>query len=94
LADEIVEPAASRVFRGSPFGYGHEPEGLAAFGLVSVVGAVPELAQAATATPTAMIRPASLIFLVPIASSSSGSPTRAGNSLSDQIAIRESMLEP
>jgi hypothetical protein len=35
------------------------------------VGAVPELAQAATATPAAMIRLAHPIFLVPIASSSS-----------------------
>jgi hypothetical protein len=54
LADEIVELAASRVFSASPFGYGHEPAGLAALGLVTVVGAPAlELVQAATATPTA-----------------------------------------
>jgi hypothetical protein len=54
LADEIVEPGASRVFSASPFGYGHEPAGLAALGFVTVVGASAlELVQAAAATPTA-----------------------------------------
>jgi hypothetical protein len=54
LADEIMESGASRVFSASPFGYGHEPAGLAALGLVAVVGASAlELVQAATATPTA-----------------------------------------
>ena len=29
LADETVAPAACRLFSGSPFGYSHEPTGLA-----------------------------------------------------------------
>src|SRR5215475_11516059 len=72
LADEITEPAASRVFSASPFGNGHDPAGRAEFGFVTVVGAPApalELAQAATAIPTATIRLAHPIFLVPFASS-------------------------
>src|SRR5215831_5904073 len=52
LTDEIVEPGASRVFSASPFGYGHEPAGLAALVLVTVVGAS-ALEPVQAATPTA-----------------------------------------
>jgi len=37
LADEMEAPAASRVLSRSPFGYSHEPAGLAALGFVAVL---------------------------------------------------------
>jgi hypothetical protein len=64
-----VEPAASRVLTRSPFGYGHDPAGLAALGLVTVVPAgVLALLQAAnsrlTATSRVAQRHAPAVFLV------------------------------
>src|SRR5215469_2940607 len=73
LADEIVAPAASRVFSGSPFGYGHEPAGLAASEFVTVLPAgVLVLLQPARTTPAARIRLGHTIFLVPITLSFQG----------------------
>ena len=53
LADEITEPAATRVFARSPFGYGHDPAGLAAFGLLAVLPVGPLLQPAASTLATA-----------------------------------------
>jgi hypothetical protein len=53
LADEMVAPAASRVFSGSPFGYSREPAGMLM------------LLQPARTTPTARIRLGHAIFLAP-----------------------------
>src|ERR1700734_2304325 len=69
LADEITEPGACRVLARSPFGYGHDPAGLAALGLVTVVPAgVLALLQAAssklTAASEAAHRQARAVFLV------------------------------
>jgi hypothetical protein len=73
LADVIVAPAASRVFSGSPFGYGHEPAGSAALEFVTVLPVgVLVLLQPARTTPAAKIRLGHTIFLVPITLSFQG----------------------
>jgi hypothetical protein len=69
FADEIVEPAASRVFAMSPFEYGQDPDanGLGAAALVTVTGvllhaAVTKLAVTSTAA-TLTRRPLKLVFI-------------------------------
>jgi hypothetical protein len=56
LADEITEPGACRVLAMSALGYGHDPDGGAALGLVVVAGwwwvAVGLLLQAAASKTT------------------------------------------
>jgi hypothetical protein len=75
LADEIAAPATSRVLSRLPFGYSHEPAGLAALGFVAVLPAgVLVLVQPARTTPTARIRLGYTIFLVPIARSLPAGP--------------------
>jgi hypothetical protein len=48
FADDIVEPAASRVLAMSPLGYGHDPDaiGLGAAALVTVAGVLLHAASA------------------------------------------------
>ena len=72
LADEIAEPAASRVFARSPFGYGHDPAGLAASVFLTVVPAgVLVLLQAVASALTAMSNvQARAVLLAPIRLSS------------------------
>src|SRR6516225_6321595 len=58
FADEMADPAASRVLARSPFGYGQEPDGVAAPWKLVVVGGGGLLLQAAApATVTAASRP-------------------------------------
>src|SRR5579863_1743754 len=74
LADEIVAPAASRVFARLPLAYGQDPAGVAALRSVVVVGVLALLlvhAVAATVTLRAMIRLVHAVFLASIAISSS-----------------------
>jgi len=54
LAPVITEPAASLVLARSPFGYGHDPDGVAAPGSRLLVGAGwPELQPAASSAKAA-----------------------------------------
>src|SRR6202042_1871142 len=48
LAEEITDPAATRVFARSPFGYGHDPAAFGAFGLLTVLPVGPLEHPAAT----------------------------------------------
>jgi hypothetical protein len=68
LADEITEPGASRLLATSAFGYGHDPDGGAASGLVVVAdcarvtgGLLEEQAAASKVTRTA-----SKLRLIPV----------------------------
>jgi hypothetical protein len=64
FADEIVEPAASRVLAMSPFGYGHDPRAAGAAanvivfpaeaGLVAPQPAITKLATTSRVAPTAV----------------------------------------
>jgi hypothetical protein len=70
FADDIAEPAASRVFAMSPFGYGHDPDaiGLVAAGLVTVAGVLVLHAASAKLAVTSRAatrkwRPAESIFI-------------------------------
>jgi len=67
FADDIAEPAASRVFAMSPFGYGHDPDAngaaAGAAGLLLAHAAVTRLAATSRATTLRLVRPVKLIFI-------------------------------
>ena len=71
FAEVIVEPAATRVFARSPFGYGHDPDanGLGAAALVTVTGALllhaasTKLAVTSRAATLRRVRPVEFIFI-------------------------------
>jgi hypothetical protein len=64
LAEEIVEPAASRVLARSPFGYGHDPDGAAASLKTVLAGAGGDELHAAAASAITVVSKPALVRLV------------------------------